>query len=207
MPTKAEYDAHLEELKAETIEKLEWKIWDVVGAVRSCLDQRLWEPALILLYSNIDALAWLGCPKEQTDVTRADFIGWVSTYMLPIEGTDCTAEDLYAARCGLLHTHTADSRLNRNKRARRVYYHRTCEGRTLGVLQVRMQDTLWPVSVDVDVMVAAFQRAVVAFARDVAADPDRFTTLVTRVITSYMAEVEWHGVPGAAGVSATIIRR
>lgn len=207
MPTEAEFEAHLQELKAEAIEKLEWKIWDVIGAVHSCLDQRLWEPALILLYSNIDALAWLGCPEGRSDVTRADFIAWVSAYMLPIEGSDCTAEDLYAARCGLLHTHTADSRLNRNRLARRVYYHRVVQGRTLGVLQIRMQDTLWPVCIDVDLMVAAFQRAVVAFARDVAADPARFTALVTRVIMSYMAEVEWHGVPGASGVSATVLRR
>jgi hypothetical protein len=202
-----EREAHLQDLKAEAIEKLYWKVSDVTTAVRVCLDNRAWEPALILLYSGIDAQAWIGCPPGQDDVTRHDFINWVTTYLLPIPDADCSAEDLYAARCGLLHTHTADSRMNRKKQARRVYYHRRVGDQILGTLQVRMKDTLSPVSIDVDVMLSHFERGVLQFAHDLASDSDRFTTAVSRVITSYLAEVDWHGPPCKEGVTATVIRR
>ncbi len=206
MPDEAEKAAHYAELKKETIEKLDWKIWDVVDAVRACLDRRLWEPALILLYSSIDALAWLGCPPEQSDSTRADFVAWVSRYMLPLPGVECSADDLYAARCGLLHTR-ADSRLNRTKRARRLYYHRRFGEKVLGVIQVRMKDSIMPLSIDIDVMLTAYEQGVVKFGRALAANPDQYVAVVTRVITSYMAEVEWHGEPLQPTVDATVIRR
>ena len=60
--------------------------------------------AMILVYSGIDAFAWLNRPGNIEDVRRTDFEQWVDTYLLPDSGLNCSSSDLYAARCGLVHS-------------------------------------------------------------------------------------------------------
>jgi hypothetical protein len=78
-------------------------------------------PALILIYSLIDSLAWASADKASRNV-RANFEDWVTKWVLPQGSLDCTSVDLYAARCGLLHTLTADADLTKNGSARRISY-------------------------------------------------------------------------------------
>ena len=78
-------------------------------------------PSLILLYSCIDALGWLA--TEQTNhKTQLTFTEWVDRYLLPQRPLPCTALELYAARCGVLHTLTPDSDLAKEGKVRRVAY-------------------------------------------------------------------------------------
>jgi hypothetical protein len=77
--------------------------------------------ALMLVFTTIDQMAWVSLPGEG-DVTGKDFVAWVDTYMLgrSRQGLESvTAGDLYGARCGLLHTATAESRSLRNGNASR----------------------------------------------------------------------------------------
>ena len=67
-----------------------------------CFREELFTESLVLLYAGIDALAWLALPSG--DVNGSDFVKWVNTYLLPDSGLQCTAEDIWAARCGLLHS-------------------------------------------------------------------------------------------------------
>jgi hypothetical protein len=62
---------------------------------------------LIIVYSAVDTLAWLGCDEKKRDVDRESFITWVDRFMLPNSALQCNATDLYAARCGLVHNHAA----------------------------------------------------------------------------------------------------
>ena len=73
---------------------------EVAHAVGLCLEHDLVNPALILIYSSIDAAAWLWSDSEEKS-TRKNFEGWVNEFMLPAAGLECTATDLYGARCGL----------------------------------------------------------------------------------------------------------
>lgn len=91
-------------------------------AIQTCFQKRLHLPALVLAYSLIDHLAWINMPDAQQDVTRDDFGDWVEKYVLSGSGLRCTALDLYAARCALLHTHAAESRLTRHSAAKQVFY-------------------------------------------------------------------------------------
>ncbi len=75
--------------------------------------------ALILLYSGIDTLAWLGAPG---DTTRTVFRQWVDQYLLPGTRLGCSSYDLYSARCGLLHTHAAESASTTTGSARQIWY-------------------------------------------------------------------------------------
>ena len=79
-------------------------------------------PSLILIYSGIDTMAWLNRDKTHEDNDRTDFKNWVDNYLLPDSGLNCSAIDLYAARCAILHSYTAQSLLSRAGKARKIYY-------------------------------------------------------------------------------------
>jgi len=67
--------------------------------------------ALMLVFTTIDQMAWVALPGDG-DVKGKDFMAWVSTYMLGRNDAGLeavTPGDLWGARCGLLHTATAES--------------------------------------------------------------------------------------------------
>ena len=88
--------------------------------IDACIEKKLTGPALILIYSAIDTVAWLDSSEDYA--TRTSFMKWVDAYLLKEKPLQCTSLDLYAARCGLLHTFTPDSQLSSIGKARRIYY-------------------------------------------------------------------------------------
>ena len=72
-------------------------------AIETCIQDKRILPALMLIYSGVDILASL----EQGKSTRSSFIKWVDEYLLKAHSFPCTSLELYAARCGILHTLTA----------------------------------------------------------------------------------------------------
>ena len=93
-----------------------------VAAIALCLENRLHMPALALIYCGIDVLASFGRPEENAEVKRADFISWAERYMQCEKVLGLSGLDLYAARCGILHAYTMDSRLSAQGHARRIMY-------------------------------------------------------------------------------------
>jgi hypothetical protein len=77
-------------------------------------------PALSLIYSIIDAAGWLN--SEQVYGTRKTYIDWVEQYLFPSIVLPCTALELYAARCGVVHSLAAESQLGNDGKARQVLY-------------------------------------------------------------------------------------
>jgi hypothetical protein len=90
------------------------------SGIEACIEKKAITPALVLIYSAIDTTGWLDSREAFT--TRNDFISWVDNYLLKANPLKCTALDLYAARCGLLHTFTPDSQLSSLGRARVICY-------------------------------------------------------------------------------------
>jgi hypothetical protein len=95
---------------------------ELEDAIRLILNAKKQLPALILIYSSIDFLAWLNRPSTRPDVVRSDFISWVDKYLLPNSHLRCSSLDLYAARCGILHSYTAESKLSREGKAKQICY-------------------------------------------------------------------------------------
>ena len=90
--------------------------------IRKLFEQGRTTPTFLLLYVSIDVLASLTRPIGRPDTDRSFFKDWVNEFMLPGSGLPCTADDIYAARCGLLHTFTAESRDARIGSARMINY-------------------------------------------------------------------------------------
>lgn len=94
----------------------------LISSIQLCLENRFVAPSLMLIYAAIDIMAWLERDETHPDVQRDDFIRWVETYLLPDSQLLCTAIELYAARCSLLHSYSAESRLSREGRASQIFY-------------------------------------------------------------------------------------
>jgi len=87
-----------------------------------CLEKKFYIPSLTLIFSGIDAMAWLFRSEQSNEVTRQNFIKWVEKFMQPENSLDCKAIDLYAARCSILHSFTYESRLTQKGSAKQICY-------------------------------------------------------------------------------------
>ena len=144
---------------------------ELINAIEACLKNRLLLPGLLLLYAGIDIMAWLSREKSHADVERDDFIRWVDRYLLPNAGLACSAMDLYAARCSLLHSYTAESRLSRKGKARPIFYAwGTSRVKDLQQL-INYVGTYPALAVHVNELFSAFQVGVQRFRQTLSNDP------------------------------------
>ena len=86
------------------------------------LEHKRYRATLLLSFSAMDAMAFLDMPAKQSDVTRTDFINWTSRHIVFPGEEQLTGIDLYGARCGLLHTYSAHSKLSREGDCRHLVF-------------------------------------------------------------------------------------
>jgi len=93
------------------------------SAMRMCYEKKFFNPLYILLYSTIDTFSYLDRINDEEKV-KDRFVRWVDTYLLPNPDLKCNSIELYGARCGMVHSSTAESNLSEKGKARQVlYYH------------------------------------------------------------------------------------
>jgi hypothetical protein len=92
----------------------------LIEAVTLCFERKLLNPALVLLYSGIDIAGWLD--GDDSETVRDRFTRWADKYVLPVKPLGCTALDLYAARCGVVHAFTSQSDLSLKGLADQIGY-------------------------------------------------------------------------------------
>lgn len=89
--------------------------------VRGLYDKRALMPCLMLLYSFIDILSWLRYEKTIKEVGER-YIKFTESYLLPNSRLKCTPEDIYSARCGILHQYSSESDRVKAGSAKRIHY-------------------------------------------------------------------------------------
>jgi hypothetical protein len=94
---------------------------ETLDAIQVLHARRRYPQLLVLLYSAIDTLGWLATVSDRASADS--FREWVDTYMLPGSALSCTADDLWGARNGLLHTATPESTLSSQGKARQLWYY------------------------------------------------------------------------------------
>ena len=99
---------------------LEKHMIDLLNAIEESYKNGWYMPCLVLLYSGLDVVASLE-PSRGSGVGDR-FEKWVDRYMLRSYPLPCTARDLYAARCAVVHTFTPESDLSRKGKARVIGY-------------------------------------------------------------------------------------
>ena len=103
-------------MKIEEI-KIKMKIRNEV--ICKCLASGYKEEALILLYSTMDSVSWLYSNETNIDNRKPgkDFRKFTKDFFLPcLPGYDISAEELYLARCAVVHTSSSLSSNQKNNR-------------------------------------------------------------------------------------------
>jgi hypothetical protein len=131
-------------------------------------DAELPEAALTVVYSAIDTFGFLAAPPGASGNT---FKPWCEKYILTrlqsVDGTPITSEDLWGARCGILHTSTPLSQKELDGKARQVFY--LFKGKTGVNLILNAQHM--PVWVDIANLGFAFKEGGMDFLTDLKNDP------------------------------------
>lgn len=94
---------------------------DYTEVVDFSIKYKKYTASLNLIYSLIDHLAYLSMEEGKENVTREDFIKWCEKY-LDLEKLSVKGIDLYAARCGIVHSGISESDLSRKYEAKNIYY-------------------------------------------------------------------------------------
>lgn len=150
-------------------------------AIQLTLDAKKQLPTLILIYSSIDILAWLNRPSTHPDVVRSDFISWVDNYLLPDSNLHCSSIDLYAARCGIIHSYAAESKLSREGKAKQIWYTwgkgevKRLESR---IKQAKLDNIA--VAVQIEELFNALKSGLVRFITSLDADPNHAKSVYER---------------------------
>jgi len=141
---------------------------DIFLTVEDSLNERRVFPALILLYTTLDIFGSLLRPKSEPDTSGQYFKTWAGIYMLKGSSLLVTPDDLWGARCGLLHTNTPGSRISRTGQAREIHYVRGNKD-FADFLQKELQKAgdNTKVVVDIDMFFDAFSDGVVKFVGDI----------------------------------------
>jgi hypothetical protein len=149
-------------------------------AIDLCLENSLLMPALVLIYNGIDTFAALSRPVTKDKVTRQDFISWCDRYLLPVSSLECSGLDLYAARCGILHTYTAVSDLSNGNEAAELHYY-------LGSINKekyqKIIDSKYPnkvVIVSLENLDKAFKTGYFSFMEDIKKEPQKESLVYER---------------------------
>ena len=94
----------------------------MLAGINACMGVQCLVSAVTLMFSAVDALSALTRPIGQAETNGNVFKDWVSRYLKPEKSLGCTSEDLWGARCGVLHLYSPDSRLSAKGVARPIYY-------------------------------------------------------------------------------------
>jgi hypothetical protein len=102
----------------------ESNIHELIKAIDASFKSKESLSGLILLYSLIDIMTWLSRDQHDADSTKSDFIHWVEEFLLPGSSLTCTAEDLYSARCAIIHSYAPawGSSMSRPVEAKKINY-------------------------------------------------------------------------------------
>lgn len=85
----------------------------IIWAIDYCIENAALYPALILLYSSIDVLASLRTIDGNS--TGNSFKSWANDYFFSQGNFAFDADDLWDARCGIVHTLRYESRRNNQR--------------------------------------------------------------------------------------------
>jgi hypothetical protein len=154
------------------MEMLERHLNDLFAAIVHCYQNELLMPCLVLLYSGIDAAASLEPSAGKGMGER--FEKWVDRYMLKGKSLPCTARELYAARCAVVHTFTPDSDLSKAGKARVVAYaYGKADVMKLDAATILADRQAGQVNVHMTDLIEAFHSGYETFLKEAFTDSDR----------------------------------
>mgnify|MGYP001581182217 CR=1 FL=1 len=153
---------------------------ELLLSIQKCFESAkdLRTPGLILIYATIDIMGSLERPEGRDQSSKEDFRAWADKYVIGNARLECTSLDLYAARCAIVHTFTANTKLVRSGRAVRILYSWGQKGTRYHNWRMELGG-IPSFMIHVDTFYAGLALGVGAFREDVARD-ERLAKMVYR---------------------------
>jgi len=145
-----------------------------VHSINICLENGLLEEGLVLIYSGIDTLGFLSAPPDVSGANRHTFLSWCDKYFLQYvrsaENESVSAFDIYAARCGMLHTSMPITELERKGKAHQVWY----RFKDTAGANFMMATPQRPMGLDIENLAVAFKFSGIMFIEEINQDRSGF---------------------------------
>lgn len=94
----------------------------ILRGIEVTLGNGCYNSALILILAGVDQMANLDMQASQQEVKREDFMRWVDEYIKIESKEQITPEEVYSARCAVVHTYGVESTITKSGKARMVLY-------------------------------------------------------------------------------------
>lgn len=101
----------------------------IVPAIDLLIEKEYLAPCLTLIYSTIDNLAYLTIEEARDEVNGNDFKKWCNRYIKFPGKEQINSDDLWGARCGVIHSLSSESRLSRQGSCNQIGYVFALEGK------------------------------------------------------------------------------
>lgn len=165
-------------------------IYELRKAPGACLRNKYWLSAVKLIYSGIDNLAWLSREHDRPKVEKKDFLDFVKKYLLPGSEFICSSEELYSARCGLLHSNTSESEISRSGRARYLSYVTGLSSEEEGYEHMLPESRHRHVVVNIDKLYKAYNRSIDKLNQRISEEANFADIVYRRSIKLYSQTIE-----------------
>jgi hypothetical protein len=131
---------------------------------------------------------------------RIAFLRWVDNNMLKVHPLPCTALELYAARCGVLHTLTAESDLSRQGKVRPILY-AWGSATTADLDEASRRLNRVEVAVHVRDLVSSFREGLAMYLEELMQNPDRMRA-VRKKVDLWFTQMKQEAIADFVAVSA-----
>lgn len=153
----------------------------IKGDIRCLLGAERFRGAMQLTMSGIDVMASLSRPANKAKVDRQDFMEWVRRYLSLGHPDAPTPEEIYGARCGLLHGYESASSYSATGKHRQIAY----ANQSVPSVRYKPEESTALVIVSVPAFVHAFFRGIDGFCIDVISNPAREPVVRERFKTMF----------------------
>ena len=138
--------------------------------------------AASMVYVCIDALTFLAMPAAQTFQGKEDFIRWVDDYLRadPSQPYRYRGNDVYAARCGLLHKFGAEAIAHSKDPSIRVFFYSH-----IGLHVFKPAEDARHVAISVAALIIDLVHAIERFVSACNSDPDLWERVKDRLPAVY----------------------
>jgi hypothetical protein len=158
-------------------------------AMEKSLESKWVLPALTLTYCFIDNMAYLNADETELRV-RPRFERWVADWMLSRGRLGCEASDLYAARCAVVHTWSAESSVSEKGEAKHILYHYGSADSTPLDDRARRHPGQYAV-VHLDALIAETKEAGVSFLGSLDTNEELRERVLSKVDKLYVSPATW----------------
>jgi hypothetical protein len=149
-------------------------------AITLCYKNKFINPTLILIYTTMDTLSYLDRSNDKETVKKR-FIRWLDSYLLlPNSELKCSSIDLYAARCSMVHSSTAESELSKTGQAKEIYYSLGYNDNFTDIIE-RQKKGKKIVVVKLPVLFLEFYDAYCRYIKTLTDDTDKIALFIKRV--------------------------